>query len=666
MASDPPGVAANAVAAVLDAVRAGGLLDGARPLLAMVSGGRDSVCLLDVAVTLLGAERVSVLHVDYGLRAEAAADAELVGTLCSALAVPVRVLSVRRPEDAPGNLQAWARDVRYGEAVRLATAAGALVATGHTATDQVETVLYRLAASPGRRALLGMPSAEGRLVRPLLGVTREQTAAYCGARGLSWREDASNDDVRYMRARARGGLAPTLRDLHPAAEANLLRTVELLRDEAAVLDEVVDTALAGRDRIALSRLAELPAALARLVARRLAEDAAGRLAPQAGSRLPELLALGARGGSAALDLGGGLRALVEYGVLRFSVADEEPTPAAVELAVPGGVRFGAWEVRCDPADDPSGPDDGPGGDVGDAALFDADALGAPLVVRPWQVGDRMAPAGVGGTRTLSDLFTDRRLPRAGRRTIPVIEARGDVAWIPGVASGEAFRVTESTRSTARLSARRVDAGTLYTRPARMSESTASSTPPVPVAVPDHGAPSKSDVDSEIGDVMVSAEALQERVRSLGREISRDYAGRRLLLIGVLKGAVFFLSDLMRWIDIAVEVDFMAVASYGSATDSSGVVRILKDLDASIEGRDVLIVEDIVDSGLTLQYLLRNLGSRNPRSLEVCALLTKPDRRKVDLPTRYVGFEIPNRFVIGYGLDHAERYRNLPFVAALKQ
>jgi len=171
-------------------------------------------------------------------------------------------------------------------------------------------------------------------------------------------------------------------------------------------------------------------------------------------------------------------------------------------------------------------------------------------------------------------------------------------------------------------------------------------------------------DPAIGEQLVSADALQRRVRELGEDISRDYAGQPLLLVGVLKGAVFFLSDLMRWITIPVEVDFMAVASYGSATDSSGVVRILKDLDAAIEGRDVLIVEDIVDSGLTLQYLLRNLGSRNPNSLEVCALLTKPDRRKVDLPTRYVGFEIPNKFAIGYGLDHAERYRNLPYVAAL--
>jgi hypoxanthine phosphoribosyltransferase len=170
---------------------------------------------------------------------------------------------------------------------------------------------------------------------------------------------------------------------------------------------------------------------------------------------------------------------------------------------------------------------------------------------------------------------------------------------------------------------------------------------------------------ELGEVLVTAEDLQRRVGELGEQISRDYDGRSLLLVGVLKGAVFFLSDLMRYIDVPVEVDFMAVASYGSATDSSGVVRILKDLDVAIEDRDVLIVEDIVDSGLTLQYLLRNLGSRNPRTLEVCALLMKPERRKVDLPTRYVGFEIPDRFVVGYGLDYAERHRNLPFVAVLE-
>ncbi len=171
-------------------------------------------------------------------------------------------------------------------------------------------------------------------------------------------------------------------------------------------------------------------------------------------------------------------------------------------------------------------------------------------------------------------------------------------------------------------------------------------------------------DPAIGEILVQQDDLAHRIAQLGEEISRDYRGRPLLLIGVLKGAIFFVSDLMRHLDGECEVDFMAVASYGSQTDSSGVVRILKDLDAPIEGRDVLIVEDIVDSGLTLSYLLRTLKARDPASLEVCALLTKPERRKIDLPIRYVGFEIPDRFVIGYGLDHAQRFRNLPYVAVL--
>lgn len=172
-------------------------------------------------------------------------------------------------------------------------------------------------------------------------------------------------------------------------------------------------------------------------------------------------------------------------------------------------------------------------------------------------------------------------------------------------------------------------------------------------------------EARVGDILVQPDELAHRVRELAGEISRDYEGRDLLLIGVLKGAVFFLSDLMRHLEVDCEVDFMAVSSYGSSTDSSGIVRILKDLDAPIEDRHVLIVEDIVDSGLTLSYLFRMLRGRNPATLEVCALLTKPERREVDLPIRYVGFEIPNRFAIGYGLDHAERFRNLPYVAVLE-
>jgi hypoxanthine phosphoribosyltransferase len=172
------------------------------------------------------------------------------------------------------------------------------------------------------------------------------------------------------------------------------------------------------------------------------------------------------------------------------------------------------------------------------------------------------------------------------------------------------------------------------------------------------------LEQGVGEVLIGEEELQARIRDLGAELSIDYSGREVLLVGVLKGAVFFMADLMRSLTIPCEIDFMAISSYGASTDSSGVVRILKDLDINIEGRHVLVVEDIVDSGLTLSYLMRNLESREPASLEVCALLTKPSRREIDVPVRYIGFEIPNRFVIGYGLDFAERYRNLPYVGVL--
>jgi hypoxanthine phosphoribosyltransferase len=174
----------------------------------------------------------------------------------------------------------------------------------------------------------------------------------------------------------------------------------------------------------------------------------------------------------------------------------------------------------------------------------------------------------------------------------------------------------------------------------------------------------TELEAAVTEILIDQDALQRRIAELGEEISADYTGRDLLLVGVLKGAVFFMADLMRGLSIPCEIDFMAISSYGDSTDSSGVVRILKDLDINIEGRDVLVVEDIIDSGLTLSYLMRNLEAREPASLEICALLTKPERREIEVPVRYVGFEIPNRFVIGYGLDFGERYRNLPYVGVL--
>ena len=321
----------DAVEEVLTAVRRGGLLESDRVVVSLLSGGRDSVCLLDVAVTLRGTSGVRALHVNYGLRPEAEHEEQHCRALCARLGVELQVVQAAQEatvgkknigKGGVGNVQAWARDLRYEAAARLAVPLDGLIAAGHTATDQVETILYRLAASPGRRALLGMAAAEGPLIRPLLGLTREQTAAYCEARDLGWCDDTSNDSDKYVRGRVRGELVPALRTLHPAAEANVLRTAALLREETELLEGLVSAELEGTASIALERLAALPTALARMVVVRLAEDAAGGFVPQAGERVGELLALGARGGRAELHIGGLVGAVLERG--RLSMVAIEP------------------------------------------------------------------------------------------------------------------------------------------------------------------------------------------------------------------------------------------------------------------------------------------------------------------------------------------------------
>jgi tRNA(Ile)-lysidine synthase len=306
---------------LLGAVEETGLLQRGRPVVVLVSGGQDSVCLLDLAVRISGGDAVRAMHVNYGLRPASDADQGLCERLCERLSV--RLELVRAPAPREGNMQAWARRVRYEAAARLATGLGADVAAGHTATDQVETVLYRLASSPSRRALLGMRprerlrgEGEHWLVRPLLSVSRTQTAAYCSERGLEWCEDETNESELYARGRIRHALVPALRSIHPAAERNVLALAATLREEAEVLDELVAGVVGKAPGVPLERLRALPPALARLVVQRLADDAAGEPAPGTARRLRELLELPDQG-SAALDLPHGVRALAQRGVLRF-------------------------------------------------------------------------------------------------------------------------------------------------------------------------------------------------------------------------------------------------------------------------------------------------------------------------------------------------------------
>jgi tRNA(Ile)-lysidine synthase len=422
---------------MLRQVRDDGLLAHGSPVVALVSGGRDSTCLLDLAARVAGPDAVTALHVNYGLRATSDEDERHCAQLCGRLAV---AFEVRRPAPrAGGNIQAWAREERYRLADELARLHSADVASGHTATDQVETILYRLASSPSRRALLGMRPREGSLVRPLLEFTRADTAAYCRARGLAWCEDESNASAAYARNRIRSGLLPALLEAHPAALDNVLAVSEILRDEAEVLDGLVGEALEGRRRVSLERLRELPRAVRRLVVQRLADQAAGGYAPGAARRADLVAALGDRG-TTMLDLGCGLRAVAEYGELRIDrLDDEHAAPAPARLPIPGRVTFGSREVRCELTEP-----------AREAGVLDRARLGSELLVRSWRPGDRIAPLGLGGSKSLQDLFTGRRVPRLERHSVPVVEAGGEIVWVAGVATSERFKVTAATREAVRL------------------------------------------------------------------------------------------------------------------------------------------------------------------------------------------------------------------------
>jgi tRNA(Ile)-lysidine synthase len=413
-----------------------GLVHAGEPLLVLLSGGGDSVCLLDVALRL-GA-RVSALHVNYGLRPGADEDEAFVRKLCERLGA---ALIVERVElgAAGGNLQQRARDARYGLAERHAEGD---YAAAHTASDQAETVLYRLAVSPGSRALLGMSPRRGRLVRPLLAVTRDEARDYLRERGLDWREDPSNADRRFARARVRHDVLGALRSVGPAAERTVAETARQLREEQEVLDAAVSAALeelGGGPAVSLASLRGHAPAVQRLVLRRLAEQAALQplhdeavgSAPRALSRreVDDVLGLGEHG-TKLLDLGGGLRAVAEYGTLRFTRARGTTVPESVTLPVPGHARFGDWEIEATLS-------------MSGEVTVSAAALGSSATVRAWREGDRMRPVGLGGTKSLQDLFTDRKVPRALRHTLPVVESGGEIVWVAGVALDERFAVPET-------------------------------------------------------------------------------------------------------------------------------------------------------------------------------------------------------------------------------
>lgn len=418
----------------VNAVRESGLIPAGSGGVALVSGGADSAVLAASLVEICGGDRVVGLHLDYGLREDSGLDQEACAELCGRLGIE---LVVARPTLDAGNVQDAARQARYGEAERLVASRELdWIASGHTRTDLAETVLYRLATSPGRRALLGLPPRRGAVVRPLLGLRGEEVRELAELASLPFRDDPTNAEPVYARNRLRHEVLPVLREIGPGAEDAIAETRAELAEEAEVLERLAAEALehsgaAAAGAVASQALAELEPAVRRLLLRQLAERTTGEQVALGRERTAEIVRLAAEPEGGVVELGGGLEARAEHGYVRFAMAGAE-RPAATTLAIPGHCRFGSWELRAEL------PEQAAEGRGPDAAVLDAAAIEDRLTVRSWQEGDRIKPLGLDGTKSLQDLFTDRKVPRSLRRTLPVVLSGERIAWIAGVAVSEEF------------------------------------------------------------------------------------------------------------------------------------------------------------------------------------------------------------------------------------
>jgi tRNA(Ile)-lysidine synthase len=444
--------AEQAISVLARAVRDSELIAAPSRGVVLVSGGPDSAATAAGLVEALGPQRVTALHLNYRLRPDSGRDEDAARRLAERLGIE---LVVESPELGEGNVQAEARAARYRASERLRLALEAdWIATGHTRTDLAETILYRLATSPGRRALLGLRPRRGAVVRPLLALGRDEVRGLATRAGLPFVDDPSNEQPLYARNRLRNEVLPVLRDIGPDVEATIAGTQAELIEESEALEAVAaevlaESGAAAAGAIGRESLSPLHPAVRRLAMRQLAERAAGRQVALSRRRAEEIWRLVSRPEGGVVELGGGLEAQIEAGHVRFTEG-ARAEPAAALLRVPGVCRFGLWEVRAElsASESARGPD---------VAVLDRTELAAELQVRAWRDGDRMRPLGLGGSKSLQDLFTDRKVPRSLRRSLPVVTSGGRIVWIAGVAVSEEFAAAPDAAEAAVLSAAQVSA-----------------------------------------------------------------------------------------------------------------------------------------------------------------------------------------------------------------
>ncbi|HBI7442398.1 TPA: bifunctional tRNA lysidine(34) synthetase TilS/hypoxanthine phosphoribosyltransferase HprT [Listeria monocytogenes] len=619
-------------------------------LLVAVSGGPDSLALLHFLwnSNLVPKEAISVAHLNHHLRENAANEQNVVETFCESQGIPFYIEEVdvkSRAESLQKGIEETARIVRYDffEKVMAEKKINKL-ALAHHADDQIETILMRLVRGSASIGWSGIqPKRElkgGQAIRPFLPITKAEIIDYAQKHELAYEIDESNTSQEYTRNRYRAQLLPFLKQENPAVYSHFERFSEETSEDFQFLEALASDLLkknliknGKRTTLLLTNFKNEANPLQRraihLLLRYLYSEDASFITVNHIYQIIQMIQ--SDNPSSSIDLPNKLVANRAYDKLHFQFGEREAPSEfyhqlelndRIELDNKASIRL---KLKSSVVQT-----NGLNG-----MLLDAEEITLPLIVRNRVNGDRMTMKGQAGSKKLKDIFIDAKIPRQERDKLPVItDYTGKILWVPGVKKSAYDR--EFSRSKKQYIIR-------YTRNIGGNES----------------------MHNDIQKVLISEDELQEKIRELGRELTTEYEGRNPLVVGVLKGATPFMTDLLKRVDTYLEMDFMDVSSYGNGTVSSGEVKIIKDLNASVEGRDVLVIEDIIDSGRTLSYLVDLIKYRKAKSVKLVTLLDKPAGRNVEIEADYVGFVVPNEFVVGYGLDYAERYRNLPYIGILK-
>ena len=623
-------------------------------LVLAVSGGVDSMVMLDV-LRHLPCEKLIVAHVDHMLRGEdSARDAQLVRDYCALYDLTFTMAAIDIPRllaTKGGNTQVVCREQRYQflHEVSVRFQATKLV-TAHHANDQLESVLMALTQDATPYAMQGIlprrQLGDMTVIRPLLTFSKNQLYTYASMYDVPFREDSSNEGNAYLRNRIRHHVVPLLQQENPKLTENILRlTTQLYEDECylraqteQVFNEIVKEQCQESYSIDIHAFKNKPVALQRRVVLLLLSYLYEQKPIRNSQALVALLrnAMDTDAGNKQYDLPQGFIAYRSYTMLYITknsaqrVQAEQILPMNEWFYCENGVRLCLTTPKSIVLD-------------AKRYYFNSQQLQLPFKIRKRLPGDRIQLKGMAQPKKLSRLFIDCKIPTHEREQLPILIAGNEVVGVCGVRMSNYFSEKQRNTDDMMLS----------------------------IISKETGASEKFEEESlmiqnDIEKVIISEEQLDARIRELGAALTEEYRGTYPLAIGVLKGAMPFMTDLMKRFDTYVELDFMDVTSYGNATVSSGEVKIVKDLNTSVEGRDILIIEDIIDSGLTLSYLVDLFKYRKAKSIKIVTLLDKPSGRKVDLKADIVGFEVPDGFVVGYGLDYAEKYRNLPYIGILKR